>query len=781
MSDWYSLVHSTPGRVRIRVTNNRLFDETTASLRVYLRNQQGIEDVTTNPTCRSLIVTHDHRLDTESVLALLDRHAFNTIAAVPALPALPSPAQLEPGSWLPLGLSTLAVAFGIMESAVAPWLLAAANLPIFKRAFDSVMEKGTLNVDVLDAAATTVLGLQGQFQTAASMVWLVSLGDTIRDVTMRQSQRTLENLFDGQAQFAWLIREGKKTQVRVETLRAGDPVVIYPGELIPVDGTVLTGTATVDQKILTGESVPVEKGEGDSVFAATVVREGKLYVKTANVGNQTAAAKIVKLVQDAPLRETRMQNYAERFADRLVPLSFLGAGAAYAVTANPGYAAALLIVDYGTGIRVSAPTTVLSSMTKAARHGIFIKGGRFLENLAEIDTIVFDKTGTLTAGTPEVAEVIAYGPDISEADVLALAASSEERLTHPIAEAIVRTAKEMGLAIPERGSSEYRIGLGVEANINGSIVLVGCHRLMALKGISDAHAEKDVLKINGRAATPVYVARDGELIGLIVYEDPIRPESFDVIERLRAGGVQEIIMLTGDHPAVAARVAEQLGIRRYLADVLPEQKLQFVKSLQREGRTVAVVGDGINDSPALAQADVGIAVRGGADVARETADVALLEGNLYKIPEALEVARESVRLIHQNWNLILYPNTAAIALSLLGMIGPVGAMVISNGCAILATLNGLRPLFNSDQRPNHPPDRKLHRRTNKRVAHDILKSTSPVRRRPVRARVNGTARVPKRPQQEKHAFVAHPPGVVVNEHAAGHMIGDYPLDSFTRP
>jgi len=391
-----------------------------------------------------------------------------------------------------------------------------------------------------------------------------------------------------------------------------------------------------------------------------------------------------------------VQNYAEHFADRFVPWSFLAAGASLAVTGNTGTTASLLIVDYGTGIRVAAPTTVLSSMAKAARHGILIKGGRYLEVLSEVDTIVFDKTGTLTIGEPEVVEIIPYGrKKITPEQILALAAAAEARLTHPVAEAITRAAQQRGIAIPDRESSEYSIGLGIEASVGGSTVLVGCHRFMALKKINIGRTAKDIQRMNGRAAAPLFVALDGRLVGLLIYTDPIRPEASSVIQVLRRRGVKNLIMLTGDHPAIAGKVAKTLGIDRFVADVFPKEKAEVVKALQREGHRVAVVGDGINDTPALVQADVGIAVKGGADVAMETAHVSFLEGNLWKIPQAIDIARESTRLIRQNWKINFYPNTGAIALALIGAIGPIATTVISNGSAIVASLNALRPMVNS--------------------------------------------------------------------------------------
>ncbi|MGA1876237.1 MAG: heavy metal translocating P-type ATPase, partial [bacterium] len=527
----------------------------------------------------------------------------------------------------------------------------------------------------------------------SAMVWLICLGNFIRDITRQQSHRAIERLFDGKDQLAWIVLNGDKIQIKADQVQVGDEIVAYPGELIPVDGTILSGKATVDQKFLTGESLAVEKQREHFVYAGTVVREGKLYIKAEKVGAETTKSKIIQLVNNAPVRETRIQNYAERFANRFVPWSFLAAGISFGVTGNVDRTASLLIVDYGTGIRIAAPTTVLSSIAKAAHHGILIKGGRYLEGLAEIDTIVFDKTGTLTLGEPEVVEIISYRKDVSPDQILAIAAASEDRLTHPVAEAIVRAAQRRRIDIPEREASEYTIGMGVEALINGSSVLVGCHRFMDLKEVKTGEANKDIFKINGRAAAPLFVALDGQLIGLLIYTDPIRPESPKVIQALQRRGIKNIIMLTGDHPAIAGNVAGKLGLQSYYADAFPEEKAEVVRSLQDHGYKVAVVGDGINDTPALVQADVGIAVKGGADVAMETAHISLLEGNLWKIPQAIDISREAIHLIEQNWKLNWYPNTAAIVLALVGGIGPVTTTLISNGSAVVASLNALRPLL----------------------------------------------------------------------------------------
>jgi Cu2+-exporting ATPase len=693
--------------MRMRVEDPELLGPASEGLDAYLRDQPGIQEVRLNPACRSVTLTYDPDIVTEAGLAgLLEKVSVDQIRAHRSQQRSGPAAEQDGDSWLPLALSSAAVALGtLVESALAPWLLVAAAIPILLRAVDVVSNRGIMNVDALDASATAALLIQGQVQTAAVMVWLISLGHFIGDMTMHHSRRAIEGLFDGRTQSAWVIRQGEKIKVNVEELEPGDQVVVYPGELIPVDGTIATGRATIDQKILTGESLPVDKGEGDQVFAATVVRDGKIYLTATKVGEETMAAKIVQLVRDAPVHETRVQNYAEQFADRLVPWTFLGAAGAASLSPGNGFGAAgaVLIVDYATGIRIAAPTTVLASMARAARHGILIKGGRHLENLAEVDVVVFDKTGTLTQGTQEVVEVLPYWREMSAERLLALTAAAEQRLTHPVAQAIVRTAKVRGIRIAERDTSKYTLGQGVEARVNGSVVLVGSHYFMLSKGVVlRGRVREDLLRLDEAAASPIFVAVDGQLAGLLAYTDPVRPEAPEVVRGLRQRGIRQVVMLTGDRPAVAKKVAQDLGITRYVAEALPHQKAGLVKELQAAGHKVAVVGDGINDSPALAQADVGIAVDGGADVARETAHVALLHGDLTNIPRAIDIAREATHLIQQNWDILFYPNTLALLLAIPGLLGAVGTTILSNGSGVLAALNALRPLLDG------PPLRSGH-------------------------------------------------------------------------
>ncbi|ALA61099.1 heavy metal translocating P-type ATPase [Nitrospira moscoviensis] len=669
-------------------------------LAAWLGGLQGITQSEANADCASVTLCYEEGTWTGAKLCRrLNGLTPRQIARLPVANTPSGTNGTQHSSWFELSLSSTGVALGLLCEPLAPvlvpLLLAGSALPMLKRAYEALAKEGRLTVDVLDASATALLGLQGRFSMATFMVWLINLGDYIRDATVSQAKAAVESVLSYQESYAWVVKGRRKVKLPVPNIAVGDTVIVYPGDRIPVDGVVLSGKATVDQRALTGESLPVEKEAGASVYAATVIHDGKLYIRASRVGDQTEAAKIVRLVEGAPAHETAIQNYAERWANDLVPYSFMGAGARGLMAGGASAAASVLVIDYGTGIRIAAPTAVLATMTKAVRQGILFKGGRALEQLAAVDAVVLDKTGTLTTGRPEVTEVRAYG-NAGRDKVLALAAAAEQRLNHPVAQAIVRAATDAKLAVPSRKSSDYSIGLGVTSHVNGYVVHVGCTRYMKKLGIDvPDDAQRDLARFGEQAVSPVCVAMDHRVIGLIGYADQIRSEAASVVQSLRDLGVKEIVMLTGDHPDVAAHVAKHVGITRYAADVLPERKLEEVKSLQQRGYRVAFIGDGINDSPALAHADIGIAVKGGADVAQDTAHVVLLNGDLAHIPLAIQLAREAVDLIHENWNIIAVPNTVALALACFGVLGPGAATLLSNGSAILATGNSLRPLWSN--------------------------------------------------------------------------------------
>jgi Cu2+-exporting ATPase len=599
---------------------------------------------------------------------------------------------------MPLALPTVSVALAFSANPIVrainlPLMLWNAY-PIALRAWRVWRREGRLNVDFLDTLAVIASLLLGNPMAGAIVTWLIKLGDWIRDLTAAGSRRAIRELLDFQVKTAYVIRNVVVASVPCAELAVGDQVVVYPGGIIPVDGEIIAGAALIDQKTITGEGLPVTRATGEAAFAATVIRDGQLTIRATRVGAETTAGQIVRLVESAPIGDTRMQNHAERLADRLVVPELVLATGTAALSADFNRFLSLVIVDYGTGIRVAAPTAVLASMTHAARTGIIIKSGRHLERLAEVDTMVFDKTGTLTQGAPAVLDVLTYQDHITPRHLLGLAAAAETRLHHPVAEALRSKAKQLAANVPECDETQYRLGLGVEGQVNGYYLHVGNERFMRQSNIAVNKAATDRAALDEQGHSCVFIAVDGEMAGLVSYSDEIRGESRSVLDRLRAMGVKNTVMLTGDNHVVAQAVGRRLGLTHCFADMLPADKAAAIQGLQREGNVVAMVGDGINDSPALCYADVGIAMKHGAEVSHESAHVVLMEDSLWKLVKAVEISRDAVHLIKQNYAIVAGMNTLALVLAIPGgLISPTMTALISNGSAILATLNGLRPIL----------------------------------------------------------------------------------------
>jgi Cu2+-exporting ATPase len=707
----FSVRHFISGRIRLHLPSLCRKQKLAEAALTWLQAQAGIKSARLNFACGCLIIEYDPSF--EGVLrATLGRLSLMSLeelallvapekgAAAPARPvAVPSPpARASVWRRTPLGLPTLSLLMAFSANPVVtavnmPLMLWNAY-PIALRAWRVWRREGRLNIDFLDTLAITASLLQGNPMAGAIVTWLIKLGDWIRDLTAAGTRRAISELLEFQTKTAWVIRDNVITPVPASELVAGDEVVVYPGEIIPVDGEILDGHAMIDQKTITGEGLPVMRAKGEAVFAATVIRDGQLTVRAIRVGSFTTAGQIARLVESAPVGDTRMQNHAEKLADRLVLPTLALAGGTAAVTGDFNRFLSLVIVDYGTGIRVAAPTAVLASMTHAARAGIIIKSGAHMEKLAQVDTVIFDKTGTLTHGAPAVLDIINYEPAITSRHLIGLAAAAETRLKHPVAEALRVKARELGANIPECEETKYRIGLGVEGQVNGYYLHVGNERFLRQANINVRLAESDRSALDQQGYSCIYVAVDGTLAGLIPFTDQIRPESREVIERLHAMGIRNSVMLTGDNAVVARAVCRRLGLSHQFADMLPADKAEVIQRYQRDGNVVAMVGDGINDSPALSFADVGIAMKHGAEVARESADVVLMEDSLWKLVKAVEISRGAVGLIRQNYAIVAGLNTLALGLALPGgLISPSITALISNGSAILASLNGIRPIL----------------------------------------------------------------------------------------
>jgi len=634
----------------------------------------------------------------------------NSADPAPSKP-LSQPKDVQPvhasNHWASLQLPGLASALAFASQFPSlRWLrpLAATTLaltvwPIAQRAFKSISQDRRLNIDCLDLLALSLSAWQGKLVTPALVVTLHELGDAIREQTARTTEVRSSTLADAIGRFAWVKGDGDELrQVPSDQVQVGAIVVVHPGEQIPVDGTVLGGEATVDQQGLTGEAMPIVAQPESYVFASTLVRSGQLTLRAERVGDNTRAAAGLRLLEQAPVYDTRMANYTEKVADRLIVPSLLLATLVLGITRDPARAASILTLDFVTGIRVSIPTAFLGALNHTTRHGVLVRSGRTLEQLAEIDTIVFDKTGTLTQGRIAIADISPVPHTLSSERLLQLAASAEQRLTHPVAEAIVNQAQQQGLPLLPRGEWDYTVGFGVTAEIDGHCVLVGSERFLHQQQVNWNGWENPKASL----LSLIYVACDGKFVGTLGYNDPLRPESVRLVNLLQRQFGLDLHLLTGDNPQRAAQVAQELGIaaERVYSDAFPDQKAKIVRDLHRAGRTVAFVGDGLNDSVALAYADVSVSFERGADIARETADVVLMNNNLLELLEAIAIARETRDLIEQNIALVVVPNLVALGLASTAGLNPLVATTIHNGSAIAAGLNSLRPLVTHNFVPN---------------------------------------------------------------------------------
>jgi heavy metal translocating P-type ATPase len=688
------IAHAIEGRVRLRLEG--LDDDDLVRLAAFIEARSGVTRASASPASRAILVLYEP-LET-SAAAIVDAARASAPVEWPE-PAAP-PARPE---WRAMAFNT-AVLAATVSGAVPPPALAAAialtAVPSARRAYAALSERRA-SVDLLDMGAIGISLATGQPLTASFITWLLGVGDIILAQTTDRARAAISKLMKLDAGDAWRINDrGETEKVSVKRLAAGDRIVVEAGGGVAADGIVASGHALVDEKALTGESVPRERRPGDRVLAASVVVEGQIVITVDRVGTDTTAAKIVQILEGAGAKPMTLQRHTERIADSLVLPTFGVAGGAAILAQQIERMTSVLITDFGTGIRIAVPTAALAAMTAAAREGVLVKGGQFLERMSKVDAIVFDKTGTLTGGAPEVFEIVPTG-GMGVPEAIALAAAAEARQGHPVAEAIRRRAARMGLDVPEAelGSERYTIGAGLSARVAGRAVLVGSLRLMRREGVAVIAAAREAIDRHKDAgASSLCVAIDGRIEAVIGYADEPRPESREVVRLLKADGRRQVILMSGDAPGPVNAVAARVGVDRALPELLPEDKAYHVKALQREGKTVAMVGDGINDAPALAVADVGISLEGGTDVALETADVVLLEGGLLKLPDAFDTADRAMRHVHRGLGLVIVPNAIAICAGAAGLITPGIAAAVNNGSTVLAALAGLEPLLRTGKR-----------------------------------------------------------------------------------
>ncbi len=552
--------------------------------------------------------------------------------------------------------------------------------------------KGKLEVSVLDATAIGVSLLRGDFKTAGSVMFLLNVGDILDEWTHRKSVDDLARTMSLGVEQVWTkSADGQEVLMPVNEVSKGDMIVVRTGSMIPLDGKVISGDAMVNQASMTGESVPVHKSEGAYVYAGTVVEDGECTVIVENTVGGGRYDRIVKMIEESEKLKSSAEDKASHLADKLVPWSLGGTLLTWLITRNAIKALSILMVDFSCALKLAMPISVLSAMRDCSRAGITVKGGRFLEAVAEADTIVFDKTGTLTHSTPKVAKVIAFGGR-DENEMLRLAACLEEHYPHSIANAVVADAADKGLVHEEFHSKvEYVVAHGISSTVDGEKVLIGSHHFI----IEDENCtEPDDKRYRDLPAeySHLYLAIGGEVAAVICIEDPLRKEAADVISKLHEYGISKVVMMTGDNERTARAVAEKVGIDEYHAEVLPEDKAAFIRVEHEAGRKVVMIGDGVNDSPALSEADAGIAISTGAAVAREIADITISADDLYALVELKRLSNALMKRISWNYRTIIGFNGGLIGLGVLGVLPPATSALLHNASTLAIGLRSMTEL-----------------------------------------------------------------------------------------
>ena len=558
-----------------------------------------------------------------------------------------------------------------------------------------------LEVEVLDALSIGVSVLRGDFSTAGSVMFLLNLGSLLEEWTRKKSLDDLARSMALNVDKVWVRSQGTEVLLPLTKVQPGDEIVVRSGNMVPLDGTVIEGEAMVNQAALTGESMPVRKANGATVYAGTVVEEGECVFLAKVAGGANRYDKIVAMIEESEKLKSSTENRALELADKLVPWCLAGTVVTYALTRNVTRAISILMVDFSCALKLSMPLAVLSAMRECGTAHITVKGGKYLEALAKADTIVFDKTGTLTRATPQVVDIIPFSNSEKD-DVLRLAACLEEHFPHSMANAVVRAAREQGLAHEEMHSEvEYIVAHGIASRVGGERVVIGSYHFV----FEDEHCivpadEQEKFDQMPAEYSHLYMAASGQLVGVICIADPLRPEAASVLRQLHKLGIRNTVMMTGDSYRTAEAIARQVGVDQFFAEVLPEDKANFVQKAKAEGHTVVMIGDGINDSPALSAADIGIAINSGAAIAREIADVTIKADSLEELVTLKTIANALQHRVSSNYRFVLSFNSTLIALGALGILQPAASAMLHN----LSTIGiSLRSMTNLIQKPSSAP------------------------------------------------------------------------------
>ena len=566
--------------------------------------------------------------------------------------------------------------------------------PVIKNGIGSIIRNKRPNADTLSSSAIISSLLLGKEKTALTIMILEEFAELLTVYTMKKTRGAIKDMLSVGENYVWKqIDVNNIKKVPIDEIQKGDKIVVQTGEKISVDGIIVKGEAFIDQSSITGEYMPVTKKIGENVFAGTIIKNGNITIEAEKVGDDRTVSRIIKLVEDANFNKAQIQNYADTFSAQLIPLNFLLAGIVYAATRNIQKAMSMLVIDYSCGIRLSTAAAFSAAINTAAKNGILIKGSNYIEELSKADTIIFDKTGTITEGKPSVQTIKVLDKSLEENTMLAYAAAAEETSSHPLAVAILNEVKDRGIEIPLHEENKIVLARGIETVVDGKVIRVGSKKFMEENGIPTEKNHEEVKVILGRGEILIYISRDNKLIGLLGVTDPPRENIKKTINRLRGQGIDEIILLTGDLEQQAHTIASRMAIDSYESELLPEDKAKNILALQSRGGKVIMIGDGINDAPALSYANIGIALGSTrTDVAMEAADVTITKDDPLLVPEVIGLSKKTVSTIKENFAMAIGVNSFALVLGATGILPAIYSSVIHNLSTILVVGNSLKLL-----------------------------------------------------------------------------------------
>ena len=687
-------MHESPGRIRVHAMQKRMTMAQADILEYYLKAQEGVIEAKVYDRTGDAVIFYEGKR--EGMILALSRFSYKgNEGLVPSQTGRALNREYEDKLVLTVVDRVISTLFYPIP--LKRVITGVKAIPYLFKGLQTLFQR-KIEVSLLDAVAISASILTGDYDTASSVMFLLSVGEILEEWTHKKSVDDLARTMSLNVDKVWTLVQGEEVLLPLNEVEVGQEIIVRTGNMIPLDGKVSFGEAMVNQASMTGESIPVRKKIGSSAYAGTVVEEGECRIRVEKLAGSGRYDRIVKMIEESEKLKSATEDKASHLADKLVPYSLGGAALTYLLTRNVTKALAFLMVDFSCALKLSMPVAVLSAMREAGKHKISVKGGKFMEAISEANTIVFDKTGTLTYAKPKVEDIITF-KNSDENEMLRMAACLEEHYPHSMANAVVAEAEARDLHHAERHSKvEYVVAHGISSIYEGKHVLIGSHHFI----FDDEHCtvpkgEEEKLASIPPEHSALYLAVDGELTTVILISDPLRKEAVGVIQDLKALGIDKVVMMTGDNKKTAHAVARMVGVDEFHAEVLPEDKASFIQEEHRLGRKVIMVGDGINDSPALSEADAGIAISAGAAIAKEVADITIQEGDLYELVILKKLSNRLMKRIHGNYNFIIGFNAMLIALGLAGIMTPSNSALFHNISTIATGLKSMTPLIPEEE------------------------------------------------------------------------------------